>query len=86
MFEIWRHVDSGERFLVVFRDGLVSVAAGPLSPDDDPRHILETHGNQNHNPLALVSMNRERGEYVREYVADIHGRITHLGNVPAPPR
>src|SRR5262249_44471652 len=54
MFEIWRHRGSGERFLVVVRDGQVNVAAGPLLSDDEPREVLETHGNQAHNPPGAV--------------------------------
>jgi hypothetical protein len=74
MFEIWRHRTNGQRFLVVVRDGQVTVAAGPLPPSDDPRRVLETHGTQAHNPLALLDMRRAPRAYVREYTTDKHGR------------
>ena len=32
MFEIWQHIQSGRRYLVVVRDDQVWVAAGPLDP------------------------------------------------------
>ena len=80
MFEIWRHRSSGERFLVVVRDGQVNVAAGPLRADEDPREVLATHGNQDHNPLALLNMRNVPEAYVREYVANgPYGSV-----VPAP--
>jgi len=74
MFEIWRHRGSGERFLVVVRDGMVNVAAGPLAPGDDPRRVLETRGNQNHNPHALLHMRRVPGAYLREYTRNQRGQ------------
>jgi hypothetical protein len=67
MFEIWRHRSTGERFLVVVREGRVNVAAGPLGADEDPRQVLETHSNQNHNPLALLDMQYTPEAYAREY-------------------
>ena len=78
MFEIWRHAVSGERFLVVVREGAATVAAGPLAAHDDARYILETHGNQNHNPWALLGMRRAPEEYIREYARDRHGHIVAL--------
>jgi hypothetical protein len=80
MFEIWRHRGSGERFLVVVRDGQVNVAAGPLLSDDDPRQVLETHGNQAHNPLVLLNMRRAPEAYAREYTTNRRGHA-----VPAVP-
>jgi hypothetical protein len=74
MFEIWRHPGSGERFLVVVREGQVNVAAGPLSSDDDPREVLETHGNQAHNPRVLLNMRRAPQAYVREYTSNRRGQ------------
>jgi hypothetical protein len=74
MFEIWRHRTSGERFLVAVRDGRVNVAAGPLPPGKDPRRVLETHGCQAHNPLALLDIRRTPGAYAREYTTDRRGR------------
>jgi len=73
MFEIWRHTATGQRFLVVVRNDRVMVAAGPLGVDDDPRRVLETHGNQNHNPQALLHMRREPEAYAREYTIDRSG-------------
>ena len=75
MFEIWRHRTSGERFLVLVRDGRVNVAAGPLLAGDDPRFVLETHGNQAHNPKALLNMQRVPQDYVREYTTDTRGQV-----------
>jgi hypothetical protein len=49
------------------RDGMVNVAAGPLSPHEDPVQVLETHSNQNHNALALLDMRRRPAAYLREY-------------------
>jgi hypothetical protein len=74
VFEIWRHRGSGKRFLVVVRDGQVNVAAGPLLSDDDPREVLETHGNQAHNPRVLLSMRRAPEAYVREYTTNRRGQ------------
>jgi hypothetical protein len=84
--EIWRHEFTGKRCLVVVRDGLVTVAAGPLWPGDDPRLVVATHGNQELNPRALLHMNQARNEYVREYVRERKGTIVHLGNEPEPRR
>ena len=78
-FEIWRHHTSGERYLVVYRTGAVSVAAGPLAADDDPRRVLETHANQHHNPQALLDMRKTPEDYIREYTTDRQGRA-----VPVP--
>jgi len=79
MFEIWRHTDTGERYLVVVRDGVVNVAAGPLLPHEDPHRVLETRSNQHHNALALLEMRRSPWQYRREYTTDEHGRA-----VPVP--
>ena len=80
MFAIWRHRSSGERFLVVIGDGQVNVAAGPLLDGDDARQVLETQGNQAHNPLVLLDMRRVPQAYVREYTIDKRGQA-----VPAVP-
>ena len=82
MYEIWRHAETGKRFLVVVRDGRATVAAGPLAVWDDPRRVLETHGNQNHNPWELVKMRHAPGEYIREYTSDRPGRVVDAGDVP----
>jgi hypothetical protein len=73
MFEIWRHRVSGQRFLVIVRDRAVTVAAGPLDVNDDPRRVLETHSNQNHNPAALMHIRRAPDQYLREYTTDAAG-------------
>ena len=73
-FEIWCHIDSGERYLVVVRGGAATVAAGPLAPRDDPRRVLETHANQNHNAWALLDMRKAPQDYVREYTTGPDGR------------
>ncbi len=74
MFEIWRHIESGARYLVLVRDGKANVAAGPLASYDDPRLVLETHGNQHHNPHALLHLRRAPHDYEREYTTDKDGR------------
>ena len=74
MFAIWGHRSSGERFLVVIGDGQVNVAAGPLLDGDDARQVLETHGNQAHNPLVLLDIRRVPKAYVREYATDKRGQ------------
>jgi hypothetical protein len=74
VYEIWRHIQSGDRYLVVVRQGTVNVAAGPLWPTDDPKRVLEEHGNQQHNPWALLGMRRAPQEFVREYTTDRDGR------------
>jgi hypothetical protein len=84
MFEIWRHVRSGERYLVVVRDGMVNVAAGPLSERQDPREVLATHSNQQHNPRALLHMRRAPQEYVREYTSAADGSVVSAGDAPPP--
>jgi hypothetical protein len=78
MLEIWRHVDSGERYLVVIVHGVVSAAAGPLSPWEDPRWVLETRGNQRHNAQALLHMRRWPGEYLAEYRLNEKRRATPI--------
>lgn len=81
MFEIWQHRASGARYLVVVYDGAACVAAGPLPASDDPRRVLETHGNQSHNPKALVDMRRMPEAYRREYTTGLGG---HAVAVPDP--
>lgn len=83
-FEIWRHRTSGERYLVAVRDGQVSVAAGPLRPDQEPRDTLERHANQAHNPQALLHIRRVPHAYAREYTTDAHGRAIEVAP-DAPP-
>ena len=83
-FEIWRHKDNGRRYLVVYRDGQALAAAGPIGDHEDPRQVLETHGNQRHNPGALLEMRRAPDRYVREYAADIHGRVFMLADPDSP--
>ena len=78
MYEIWRHIVSGERYLVVVRAGVVNVAAGPLTPGQEPRTTLEQHGNQNHNPQALLHIRKFPEDYVREYTTDKEGRAIPL--------
>ena len=80
MFEIWRHIRTGERYLVVVRDGRANVAAGPLPPEDDTRVVLETRGNQNHNPRALLDMRRMLGDYAREYTTDARGSAAAIAD------
>ncbi len=78
MFEIWRHVETGARYLVVNRGGRVNVAAGPLAEHDDPRVVLQWHTNQNRNPWALLDMRRRPQDYEREYTKDKHGQVVQL--------
>jgi hypothetical protein len=80
MFEIWRHLGSGERYLVIVRAGLPTVAAGPLPPGSDPRVVLESRGNKQHNAWALLSMRRAPAEYAREYTTDKHGRAVAVAD------
>jgi hypothetical protein len=75
MFEIWRHRASGERFLVVVRDGRVTVAAGPLPPGDDPRRVLETHGCQAHQPAGAAG----HAAHARGLRARLHDRPARAG-------
>jgi hypothetical protein len=74
VFEIWRHIATGERYPVAVREGTANVAAGPLRAEDDPRCVLETHGNQRHNPRALMRMRHAPQEFVREYATGRDGR------------
>jgi len=83
MFEIWRHVDSGERFLVIVLGGVPTMAAGPLRPHEDPRLVLATRAHPGHNARALLGMRRAPGEYVREYASDRPGRVVALPDGPA---
>jgi hypothetical protein len=76
MFEIWRHIATGRRYLVVCRDGRATAAAGPLREIEDPIHILEAHGNPSRNPHALLEMRKSPQNYVREYVQDRRGDVT----------
>lgn len=85
MFEIWRHRATGERYLVVVRDGQVNVAAGPLGAHDDPRRVLATHGNQNHNPMALLDLRRSPRAYVREYTTDRAGQVVAVADPTTEP-
>jgi len=78
MFEIWQHLASGRRYLVVVRQGYVSVAAGPLHPSDDPRRVLGTHGNQEHDPRVLLDMHHHPDAYRREYTTDPDGRAVRV--------
>src|SRR5215211_4394064 len=82
MFEIWQHIESGQRYLVVVRDGLVSVAAGPLMIGDDPRLVLETHSNQNHNPRALLDIRRAPESYRREFTTGNDGHALVVTHTP----
>jgi hypothetical protein len=86
MFEIWQHRGTGERYLVVYREGVVSVAAGPLRPYEDPIRVLETQSNQNHNPRALLAMHQQPGAYRREYSRDHHGVVRPVPAAEAMPR
>jgi hypothetical protein len=83
VFEIWRHLATGDRYLVVVRDGMASVAAGPLLPTDDPRRVLATHGNQRHNPWALLRMRHAPQEFAREYTAGRDGRAVAVEDAGA---
>ena len=85
MFEIWRHVRSGERFLVVVRDGVVNVADGPLRAWQDPHEVPETRGNLEHNPRALLHMRRAPHEYVGEYTTGGDGSVIDAGGVRRAP-
>ncbi len=84
MFEIWRHRASGERYLVLVRDGAPNVAAGPLGADEDPRTTLERHANQHHNARALLDLRRNPRAYIREYATDEEGRAVPLPGEPLP--
>jgi hypothetical protein len=83
VFEIWQHLESGERYLMVIRGGIVEVAAGPLRAWDDPRWVLETHRNQEHTARALLHMRRAPHEYAREYTTGPDGGAVHVGEEPA---
>ena len=85
MFEIWRHVDSGERFLVMVLAGLATAAAGPLQPHEDPRRVLATRAHQGHNARAMLTMRQAPGDYVREYASDRPGRVVALPDAPPEP-
>jgi len=85
VFEIWRHIASGERYLVLVRAGQVDVAAGPLPPGDDPGVVLERHANQRHNPTALLHIRRAPHEYAREFTTDAQGRAIAVPDTPDAP-
>ena len=76
MFEIWEHHKTGERYLVVVRDGEVNVAAGPLPRYADPRRVLETQSEQHHNTAALLDIRRAPEAYHRLYTRDHRRRVT----------
>jgi hypothetical protein len=78
VFEIWRHVASGARYLVVVRDDQVTVAAGPLNPDDDPRLVVAGRTNQQHNPRALLHIRKTPLEYEREYASVQPGHVAAI--------
>ena len=78
MFEIWRHRESGERYLVVVRDGTVNAAAGPLGDAHDPRRVLEAQANQHDNPWALLHMRHAPEDYEREYTTSWSGHAIKL--------
>jgi hypothetical protein len=80
MFEIWRNTESGERYLVVARDGDAFVAAGPLADHEDSRRVLERHSNQHHNTWALLDMRRRPAVYRREYTTDRRGRAVPVSD------
>ncbi len=84
MFEIWRHSASGDRYLVAVRDGVVNVAAGPLTPDQEPRATLEQHLNQHHNPRALLDLRKFPEDYTYEYTTDKQGRAIPVTDQPIP--
>ena len=73
MCEIGRHIASGDRYLVAVRGGVVSVAAGPLTPAQDPPTTLERPTYQRHNPQALLCLRKAPAEYTREYTTDEQG-------------
>ena len=78
MFEIWQHIESGQRYLVVVRDDQAWVAAGPLDPSDDPGYVLETRDNQQPNSQALLQMHRAPAGYRREYTTGVDGRAVRV--------
>ena len=82
MFEIWQHIASGARYLVVVHAGVVSVAAGPLQPWEDSRETLETHGNQHHNPWALLDMRKTPQAYRRTYTTRADGQVIAVSDTP----
>ncbi len=84
MFEIWRHITSGDRYLVAVRRGVVNVAAGPLTLGQEPRITLERHANQNHNPQALLHIRQAPHAYVREYITDKEGHAIPVTDQPLP--
>jgi hypothetical protein len=83
MYEIWRHLDGGARYLVLVRAGRATAAAGPLRPHEDPRRVLAERANRAPNPRALFHMRRAPGEYVREYARRRPGRVVALPDAPA---
>jgi hypothetical protein len=82
MFEIWRHILTGRRYRVVSRNGRATAAAGPLPEFQDPAWILEQHGNQDHNPHALLDMRKSPGNYAREYYLDPRGKARPFPDQP----
>ena len=81
-FEIWQHRASGERYLVAVRNGVVNVAAGPPGHHDDPATVLETHGNQHHNALALLDMRRNPNDYRSEYMVGTDYHAVRIKDTP----
>ncbi|HEY7068027.1 MAG TPA: hypothetical protein VII06_41635 [Chloroflexota bacterium] len=79
MFEIWRDTTSGARYLVALHDTQVIAVAGPLAPREDPARVLALHSNQNHDPWALLDIQKYPDRYRREYTTNRDGRV-----VPVP--
>jgi hypothetical protein len=42
------------------------------------RAILARHGNQHHNPQALMDMRRAPDHYLREYASNVPGEVVAL--------
>jgi hypothetical protein len=78
MFEIWRHIASGQRYLVRYHTDKVHTAAGPLRADDNPVRVLETRDNRAQNPKVLLHMQKAPGAYEREYTTGEGGRVVRL--------
>jgi hypothetical protein len=77
-FEIWRHRETGQRYLVSWRSGVAQVAAGPLDPGEEAAHVLETHSNQHHIVFPLLDMRQHPEAYLREFVTDEDGHAVPL--------
>jgi hypothetical protein len=66
MFEIWRHRQTDQRYLVAMVAGEPNSCAGPLASDEDLAAAVRTQAPKVPNPQALMHLKRKPHEYERE--------------------